>query len=337
MNSRLKLLSAAFFLPALLSAAPGQSLKLEEVLELVRTNLTDVSEAELSEAAAYGLLEKLGAKVQLVSANSASQGPSNIVTRLGVYGRNFSYFRIETVSDGLAPKISEAWQSLAATNRMRGTILDLRYAKGQDYQAAARTADLFVQNEQSLFQAGDREFRSSPSGPKIKSPVAVLVNRQTSGAAEALAACLRQTGAALLIGGGTAGEARVFETFELSTGQFLRIGKVPVQVGGQPIPASGIAPDIAVEVSTLDERAYYQDPFLVLPRLGMEGGTNGAAPRGRRFNEADLVRRHREGLDLSVPDDAPSEPGRQIIMDPALARAVDFLKGLAALRPSGSD
>ena len=116
----------------------------------------------------------------------------------------------------------------------------------------------------------------------------------------------------------------------------LRIGTATVEVGGKAVPSAGVSPDIRVNVSSRDELAYFQDPYQAAPR-----GTNelAAVNRGRRFNEADLVRRHREGFDPSAGgEEGPAEPGRgPVIMDPALARAVDFLKGLAVLRPAAAD
>ena len=57
----------------------------------------------------------------------------------------------------------------------------------------------------------------------------------------------------------------------------------------------------------------------------------------RRFNEAELVREKREGasFDLEV-NDRNGEPERPLVHDPALARALDLLKGLAVVRHSGS-
>lgn len=295
-----------------------------------------MSDADLSRAAALGLIEQLGSKVQLVSTNAeAEAAASNSVVRASVLAQEFAYLRVERVGGALSDELKKRWETLASSNRLKGAILDLRYAKGSDYAAAAQAANLFVQNERVLLKAGDQEFRSA-KGAKISQPVAVLVNGRTSGAAEALAAVLREAGAALLIGSNTAGEARLFQAFELSTGQTLRIGTVPVTVGGQAIPSTGVAPDIGVQVSALDERAYYQDPYVDLARGSESRGTNelaGASARTRRFNEAELVRRHREGLEFSLDDPAASAPAAsRPIADPALARAVDFLKGVAALR-----
>jgi hypothetical protein len=168
-------------------------------------------------------------------------------------------------------------------------------------------------------------------------PVAVLANRETTGAAEALAAMIRQTGAGLVIGARTAGEARVFETFTLSTGQQLKVGTVPIVVGHQPLPAQGLPPDIAVAVHPDAEKIFHQDPYrAVSPGTGLPtGATNSLAAstnRARRFNEAELVRRHRSGGNLDALEPAPEAPEEPVINDPVLARALDFLKGISALQ-----
>ena len=71
-------------------------------------------------------------------------------------------------------------------------------------------------------------------------PVAVLVNRQTAGAAEALAAVLRETGAGLILGSRTAGQAMVAQEFPLKNGERLRIATAPVQLGdGSALAGAG--------------------------------------------------------------------------------------------------
>jgi len=54
----------------------------------------------------------------------------------------------------------------------------------------------------------------------------------------------------------------------------------------------------------------------------------------RNFNEAELVRRHREGLDMQGLM-ARVEDTRATMSDPALGRAIDFLKGLAVVQQFG--
>ena len=54
-----------------------------------------------------------------------------------------------------------------------------------------------------------------------------------------------------------------------------------------------------------------------------------------RMNEAELVRRHRQGLgiDLGLNEELAGESPRPVVMDPTLARALDFLKGVTVLQP----
>jgi carboxyl-terminal processing protease len=177
-------------------------------------------------------------------------------------------------------------------------------------------------------------------------PVVVLVNHETAGAAEALAALLRETGAGLILGGRTAGRAMVTRDFPLSSGGRLRIAIAPVTLGGGgALPAEGVKPDIGVAVSPEDERAYYENAFVVLPKTNTlagarppsanpPGGTNQISRRVR-LNEAELVREHQEGMDRDPDTDSPPrapEPVKPLVTDPALARALDLVKGLALVR-----
>jgi hypothetical protein len=169
----------------------------------------------------------------------------------------------------------------------------------------------------------------------------VLVNRSTSGAAELLAALIREGGAGLLIGGQTAGNAAVTKAFPLSTGGHLRVAVAPIRLAdGGTLGAQGLAPDITVTVSPEEERVYYADAFRVLPRLNLVGDaglsyTNLPAstnrPSRRRYNEADLVRDRREGASAEETT-RNIDPEPPLVNDPALARAIDLLKGLAVVR-----
>jgi C-terminal processing protease CtpA/Prc len=146
---------------------------------------------------------------------------------------------------------------------------------------------------------------------------------------------LRESAAALVIGSKTAGEARLYETFTLSTGQRLRVGKVPIEVGrGKVLPATGMVPDIVVRIGAEGERVYYDDPYLsrrTVVSAGGNGATNGIAglTDGQNpLNEAELVRRHR-GEQGEVRPLTSGAAEASVITDPALGRALDFLKGLS--------
>jgi hypothetical protein len=137
-----------------------------------------------------------------------------------------------------------------------------------------------------------------------KLPLVILVNGQTRGSAAALAVDLRTAGDGILVG---------------ST-NFT--GTIP--------------PDITVTVSGADEQNFLADPFFipVVPKLVFSPGTNEFMEFVDHTSEADLVRKRvkdGEEDDTATPRVEPSQP---IIRDPALARALDLLKALAALHPA---
>ena len=82
--------------------------------------------------------------------------------------------------------------------------------------AAARAADRFLASETTLLTVGGESLRATAKTNAIQLPTAILVNRQTTGAAEVLAALLQRHRVGLLIGGPTAGGLRQFGTLCLS-------------------------------------------------------------------------------------------------------------------------
>jgi hypothetical protein len=319
---------------------------LGEVYELLRAHLAGVTDADLNRAAVEGLLTQLRGKVTLVTSESAAstKPPGPRVLKSVLLEEDIFYARVGLVAEGLAREIQEAFQSLNGTNRFKGVVLDLRFAGGEDFAAAAGAAELFIAGERPLLDWGDGMVRSKPSDKAIRLPVAVLVNRDTSGAAEALAAILREAGSGLILGGATAGGAMVARDFPLKNGQHLRIATVPVKLGdGSPLSAQGVKPDIDVPVAADLERAHLENAYAVLPRTGTVPGPGGLAAteannrpvRRPRISEADLVRERREGTNLNLETFTAvrdREPERPVISDPVLARAVDLLKGLAVVR-----
>ncbi|MCX8091329.1 MAG: S41 family peptidase [Verrucomicrobiae bacterium] len=318
---------------------------LKEVLELVRAHLPGVSEAELNRAAVEGLVSRLAGRVQLGGAEAESAANEPVFAGARVLEHDVAWFRVARVAEGLAQELGDSLTRWSASNRLAGVVLDLRFAGGDDYAAAAAVADLFLGDEKLLLDWGKGTARSEKKFSVLRLPVAVLVNGETRGAAEALAALLREVGAGLILGSRTAGRAHTWQEFPLRGGQRLRIAGAPVKLGdGTPLPAEGLKPDIEVTVPAPQERALYENPY------GQPGETNLLAAAGedasavtnrpaRRFRptEADLVRARREGRSLTnEPPAREPSPSRPVIRDPVLARAVDLIKGLAVVRATRS-
>jgi C-terminal processing protease CtpA/Prc len=333
-------------LPGLVVTAPAlaaseSSPDFEEVRQLVREHLAGTSDSELNRASVEGLLNSLRGKVRLIATNAPPATNAPAITKVTMIDDQIACLRVGQVSASLPAVIRRQCISLAATNKLIGLVLDLRFARGEDYAAAAATADLFVPTQRPLLDWGKGPIKSAEKDDAFTWPVAVLVNTETIGAAEALAAVLRETGVALILGGTTRGAAMTTEDFPLKNGQQLRIATAPVKLGTGETLSKGVKPDIEVKISPELERAFLDDPYVTTTRTNLASGPTGSTssaatnrPTRRRPNEADLVRARRDGfsLDGEFPVGADTEPEKPALRDPTLARAVDLLKGLAVVR-----
>ncbi|HEX3718064.1 MAG TPA: S41 family peptidase [Verrucomicrobiae bacterium] len=329
----------------ILTASPVQPTNalptFQEIFRVVSTNLGVIKSDELDRAAAQGLLDQLAPQVSLASQGNASASAPIAQTR--VFDQADAYFRIASVNSRLPEDFRSAYRTITDTNRgkIKGIVIDLRFAGGMDYEAAAKTADCFLDSDQPLLDWQHSSAKATKKTDAILVPVAILINSRTTGAAEALAAVLRDTGVGLALGGTTAGGARVFKEFPLSNGDKLRVAVGNVSVGeGKPL-AGGVTPDIAVDSDLQNERAYLQDPYKDLHPSQLtqaDTATNPPAAPRVRFNEKELVREHSAGEDTDdgFEDAGPvlAEPGPPVVTDPVLARALDLLKGLAVVQPN---
>lgn len=171
--------------------------------------------------------------------------------------------------------VTEQIRAADVPNHLAGTVLDLRFADG----AATNAADYFLHHH---------------------SPLVILINGQTRGDAALLAAQLRASSAAVLIG---------------STN-----------------PPANLAPDITVAVSSDDEKKFQDDPFLKTASAVTVSPTNLLAFVDHT-SEAELVRKRVKDGDETDTSSPRAEPPQPVVRDPALARAMDLLKALAALHP----
>jgi hypothetical protein len=194
---------------------------------------------------------------------------------------NVVYLRVSRVAASLPGEMDAANRALTATNAVAGTVLDLRFANGDDSAAAVAAAKLFAAR---------------------KLPLAILVNDQTHGPATALALALREERAGLIFGSATA----------------------------------EVKPDIIVAVKPDDEMKFFENPYTApaTNKITALPGTNDFLPFVDHTSEALLVHdRRKDGADVEGSAlTTRAEPPRPIIRDPALARAVDLIEGLAVVR-----
>ena len=100
-----------------------------------------------------------------------------------VLEKDIAYLCVAAIGKNLAAEIQSAQNVMAATNKIAGTVLDLRFAGGDDLAAAKAATDLFAAK---------------------KLPLAILVGSGTSGAALTLAKTLREARDGLVFGSAAA-------------------------------------------------------------------------------------------------------------------------------------
>jgi C-terminal processing protease CtpA/Prc len=188
-----------------------------------------------------------------------------------------------------------------------GVIMDLRNASGDSLDAVQLISSCFVASGKMLLVYRDRDdqdldiMRADASAGKINIPIMLLINGKTCGAAELLAAVMRNsTRGALLIGRPTAGDFLIRKAIPLESGdQVYMVTRKLVLADGQVYSGShGVTPDVAVP-----------------------GGTVVAGVSQPEWPESNM----------SEEEKADKWLHERVRDDPVLRRAVDLLLGLKAL------
>jgi hypothetical protein len=126
--------------------------------------------------------------------------------------------------------------------------------------------------------------------------------------------------------------------FPLKNGERLRIATNPVKLG-DGVVITRVSPDIAVTVSLDADRAFLKNPYATLTQNDSSStiATNDFLQFVDHTSEADLVRqklKDRDDAGANAPAPAGKGPTKPVIQDPALARALDLIKGLAIVHES---
>jgi hypothetical protein len=299
--------------------------QLKELLDKLRTNYVDsraLTNDELNQAAIKLLLAKLGPGVRVQTQSEFARAIPVRPFRYEVVSNRFSYIRLGTLKDNTLTQLDNALNESRSRN-VEGLIIDLRtVSEDSDYDVANSIVSRFVSNGEPTFNlitkgAEPKKF-TSQSTPLYHGPIAVLIDRQTAGAAEVIAGVLKTKDRALLIGQTTAGRAVKYKTEPLGDLQ-VSVAESEVQIAGLPlIFPGGLVPDIEVnEPQDVENQVLTQsdsgplDPFI----------TDEERPR---LNEAALVNGTNPELDAYEEQEAGKTSKAQL-KDESLQHAIDFL------------
>lgn len=165
-----------------------------------------------------------------------------------------SFIKVNGLYENSGSQIVSQLMAWAETN-CSGIIMDLRNADGDDLQVAADTAALFLPGNAPVInlREGNGTIAVSHTGKAaktIEAPLMVLINRDTSNAAEALAAALSAGKGVLLIGSPTRGDDCQREFVSLADGRIAYLATRRIEINhGTSYHSTGINPHVAVTVT----------------------------------------------------------------------------------------
>jgi hypothetical protein len=269
-------------------------------------------------------------KIALLPATPDASAPPMLTVLLPdgiIYCRVASYQSPTAWSDFSA--LLDKWISDGA----QGVVLDLRSnATPDDYEGAARVASFFTPLGTPLFRVEDAKHQSrlyssespipGPAPILITEPTAVLIDRNTQGSAEILAACLRNDGA-VLVGESSMGRGALFARDRLSSGQYLKYlsGRVSL-ADGTSLWDHPINPDIGLHIDLAKEQA-----VLGLIAQNRVLDVIHDAAESHRLSEAALVRGEDPEIDAYLVPEKTTTTA-PVPQDVVLMGALDSLKAI---------
>ena len=227
-------------------------------------NAAALTPVELDRATLEGLIDRLGYGVTLLPVRRGAPAPTPTPFYREVLDSHIGYLRPGDLS---RPQLQELDTSLRAFSgkKVDALVLDLRACgAASDYAMAAEFADRFVAKDLPLFalRGGDaqkpRNF-SSTQNAAYSGLVVVLVDHDTAGSSEVLAAVLRYYDKAIMIGETTAGRAVDYQDLPLPGGQVLRVAVAEAILADQrPLFPDGLAPDLGVALPAAEKEYIFQ-------------------------------------------------------------------------------
>ena len=301
---------------------------LKDFLRLLRENYIKpdaLSEAELSRATIQGMIERLAPGASLRPAIAEGQSESSPFKSEVIAG-NAGYLRVGSLNAENIAALDAALQDIAA-KKIGAVILDLRATPaGSEFAQAAEVCKRFCPKGKVLFTVKkptvrEEQVLTSKEDPKFTKLLVALVDSDTAGAAEIIAAVLRTHAKAMIIGQRTRGEAVEFSDIPLPSGKVLRVAVAEAALpDATPVFPGGVKPDLSVEVS--------QETTKNVLQQSLESGVGPLVEETERekMNEAALVGKRNPELDaMQAAQARKGEKQKAPLRDVVLQRALDFI------------
>jgi carboxyl-terminal processing protease len=178
---------------------------------------------------------------------------------------SIGYIRIASFSKNVADDVTKGIEELERQGATE-MVLDVRNSFGRVAEEGANVAELFVSGGVAARlqgRSGEKtDLALSPEKVKYDGPLAVLLNRGSSGAAEILAGAIKHAERAELVGERTSGRSAVQKAIPLGDGSALVLSVSQYwSPDDKPLLGEGIEPSVEVREPSLGE-GNVGDPIL---------------------------------------------------------------------------
>jgi len=301
---------------------------LAAAINLLKANFVNrdaLSEAELNRATLAGLLGRIPGALAVVPTRESSPAESTAPFYGEVFESRIGYVRLGALTPA---NLNELDKKLTEMKKLGAVIVDLRDSTTSDFAAAAEFAKRFCPKGKTLFSVrkpGTRQDRvfTSDRDPVFQGLTTVLLDKETAGGAEALAAALRFYNRALAIGQISAGRAVEYADLPLPSGAILRVASAEaIGPDGQSLFPAGVKPDLPVEMAMVDKRQIFQ--------LSAQKGMAPFVYETERphLNEAALIAGTNPELEAAEAQRRARAREKQPARDPVVQRAIDLVTSL---------
>lgn len=187
-----------------------------------------------------------------------------------VENTNIGYLYLQTFSNTLATQVENALNELE-NNGMSSLIIDLRNNTGGYLTAATDVASIFLEKGEriySLSYQNDVTNFNDETNEHKDYKIVVLINENTASASEILAAALKQSYGATIVGEKSFGKGKVQQTMQLDDGSMVKYTSAYwLTPNGTCIDGTGINPDYyIVNEEVTDEEGNITIPDAQLNR-----------------------------------------------------------------------
>ena len=165
---------------------------------------------------------------------------------------NIGYIYISSFPSTLAKQVKEALIKLESQN-INSLIIDVRDNAGGYLSAAYDLASIFIEKGKVIYSLADSKNKVSYEDETVEHknyPIVVLVNENSASASEILAAALKESYGALLVGKTTYGKGKVQQTKKLSDGSMVKYTSARWYTPNNIcVDGKGLTPDYEIELS----------------------------------------------------------------------------------------